>query len=169
MITAKLPLTMGTPEMMPLTGSKFRPVGRALAPKIAGSLLAVMVYANGCPCLPPNNSGLVMPGTSVTRVSASCPVAVAAALVANTARLKMSDTAGMPEMIPVTGSLVRPVGNPWTPNVSGRLPVAVLVNVKKWPCCPTALFVLVMVGGTRTVSSAFELVTSPTMFEMDTA
>ena len=42
-VTAKVPLTSGTPEMTPLAGFRFRPLGNGPAVNEAGLLVAVMV------------------------------------------------------------------------------------------------------------------------------
>ena len=66
------------------------------------------------------------------------------------------------------GSRLSPSGKLSTPNVMGIVPVAVLVKLKNAPCLPAAFVLLVIVGGTSTVSVATELVTEPTMFVMNT-
>ena len=48
------------------------------------------------------------------------------------------------------------------------VPVAVFVKLRNSPCRPVVLVGLVMVGGTRMVSVATELVTEPTMLEIAT-
>ena len=42
MVTAKVPLAEGVPEISPVDESKPRPVGRPPAPKLAGLLLATI-------------------------------------------------------------------------------------------------------------------------------
>jgi hypothetical protein len=77
-------------------------------------------------------------------------------------------TSGMPEIIPLVGSMLSPEGKPSAPNVMGGVPAAVFVKLKKAPCRPTALVALVIVAGTSTVSVATVLVTALTGLEMDT-
>jgi hypothetical protein len=68
----------------------------------------------------------------------------------------------------VFASTPNPAGNPSAPNVIGAVPVAVIVYVNAAPCRPVAVMLLVIIGGTRTVSVATELVTEPTIFVITT-
>src|ERR1039457_3629377 len=63
-------------------------------------------------------------------------------------------TIGVPAMIPVTGSKLKPAGKPLAPNIIGGVPVALTVKLKATPCFPLALVALVIVTGTSTVSVA---------------
>ena len=118
--------------------------------------------------MPEAERALVMPGTSLAREMVNWPVAVKAALVAKSMRLKTPKTAGIPEITPLTGSWFKPVGRPCAPNVIGVVPVATTGNVKELPCFPAAFVPLVMIGGTQTVSVAGALLVEPTIFEMKT-
>ena len=70
---------------------------------------------------------VLMPGAPVERLMVSGALAVSAAFVAYNVTGNTPLTAGTPEIKPVTGLTLKPVGKPTAPNVIGRVPVAVMV------------------------------------------
>ena len=101
------------------------------------------------PPVPLAEAELVMTGMARPMVMVRPWLPVPAAFVAVTVTLKVPDWVGVPEMRPVVGLTVIPVGKvPVTPKEDGGL-LAVIWYEKAWPPVPLAVAALVMTGVTR--------------------
>src|ERR1035441_10298305 len=101
---------MGHPVMTPIAGLKFNPAGSAPTLNVAGSL-EVRVYVKVCPCLPLAARLLVISGTDEAMVSVRTWLSPPYMLVAPMAMGNVPLTIGAPEIIPATGSRLRPLGS----------------------------------------------------------
>src|SRR5688500_12695932 len=123
--TLNAPATVGIPAIRPVAGLIDSPVGRPVAPKLVGLLVAVSWWTNELPvppeaCAAPVNTG----GRRLSVIVSAC-VAVAVGLVALSTTLKAPLTVGVPAMRPVVGLTVSPGGSPVAPKLVGLL-VAVI-------------------------------------------
>src|SRR5262245_12233460 len=73
---AKVPLSVGVPEMIRETALDFRPKGRGPTPKEMGECTAMIGYRNGTPCFPKAKDGLVIVGGVLSTVTVATALVI---------------------------------------------------------------------------------------------
>jgi uncharacterized protein (UPF0212 family) len=134
-LTVKLKVfsAVGVPEITPVAPFKLRPAGKAplSTVHVIGALpLALSVCLSGAPTAPPGRDAVSIvgvPGAATTMLNAF--VALPAAFVALTVKLKAFAAVGMPEITPVAPFKLKPVGKAplSTVHVIGAFPLALSV------------------------------------------
>ena len=126
MVTLYIPAVVGVPEIKPVLVFTDRPAGsRPVTLKLVGLLVAVIVYENATPTWPVAVRGLVMTGAGGLMVKVNVALPVPPELVALIVTVYVPAVVGVPEIMPVLVSTVKPAGSPVALKLVGLL-VAVI-------------------------------------------